>query len=116
MVVNSSQLKHANEETTPPANPANLEELLKKNIELSEEILNLSKKVNNFVIWQKILSVLKILIIFIPLILGYYYLLPYFKELQVVYSDLLGLQQSVDSVNNIDLNSISPSLLKNLKK
>ena len=116
MVVNTSQLKHSSEEAAPKDNSVNLEELLKKNIELSEEILKISKKVNNFVVWQKIFSLLKILIIFVPLILGYYYLLPYFKELQGVYSELLGLQDTAQNVNNIDLNSLSPDLLKKFIK
>ena len=111
MVVQSSQLNQSQDNNPPEDRRSNLEELLKKNIELSEEILNISKKVNNFVIWQKILSVLKILIIIVPLILGYYYLLPYFKELQSMYTDLLGLQDTAQEVNNMDLGPLK-SLLK----
>ena len=39
--------------------------------ETNQEILKLTKKINNFVFWQKIFGVIKILIIIIPLILAW---------------------------------------------
>ena len=116
MVVNSSQLNNHNQEQAGEESSSSspgLEELLKKNIELSEEILKISKKVNNFVIWQKIFGFLKILIIVVPLVLGYYYLLPYFRELQGVYAELLGLSETVQDVGNVNLD---PSVIKGLLK
>ncbi len=39
--------------------------------ETNQEILKLTKKINNFVFWQKVFGVIKVLIILIPLILAW---------------------------------------------
>ncbi|MEA3449760.1 MAG: hypothetical protein U9Q85_02160 [Patescibacteria group bacterium] len=47
-----------------------LEEIQKTN----KEILKLTKKINKFVFWQKVFSVIKLLIIIIPLLLAWRFL------------------------------------------
>ncbi len=74
-----------------------LKELAEKNIKLSEEVLELSKKINGFVIWQRIFGVIKILIIIVPIILGIMYLPSLLGGVLDTYKELLGLG---DVVNN----------------
>ena len=78
-----------------------LKELAEKNIKLSEEVLELSKKINGFVIWQRIFGVIKILIIIVPIVLGIIYLPPLLSGVLDTYKELLGLG---DAVNNSSLN------------
>lgn len=89
-----------------------LKELIEKNIKLSEEVLEISKKIKGFVFWQRIFGVLKILIIFIPLILGAIFLPPLLQDVFKSYQELLGLGDSVnlDSLKNMN----SSSALDNL--
>ncbi len=47
------------------------ENALEKIQETNQEILKLTKKINNFVFWQKVFGVIKVLIILIPLILAW---------------------------------------------
>ena len=74
-----------------------LKELAEKNIKLSEEVLALSKKINGFVIWQRIFGIIKILIIIVPIILGIMYLPSLLSDVLDTYKELLGLG---DAVNN----------------
>ncbi|HBI97137.1 MAG: hypothetical protein US83_C0007G0036 [Candidatus Falkowbacteria bacterium GW2011_GWC2_38_22] len=89
-----------------------LKELIEKNIKLSEEVLEISKKINGFVFWQRIFGVLKILIIFIPLILGAIFLPPLLKDVFNSYKELLGLGDTVnlDSLKNMNNSSALDNL------
>ena len=91
-----------------------LKELAKKNIKLSEEVLELSKKINSFVIWQRIFGVIKILIIIVPIILGVMYLPSLLSGVLDTYKELLGVGDSVN--NNLpNLNNLPPSVREYLK-
>jgi hypothetical protein len=72
-----------------------LKELLKKDIELSERILEMSEYIKNFVFWQKVFSVLKILLIVVPLVLGLIYLPPLIKKAFEPYQELLNIQREI---------------------
>ena len=91
-----------------------LKELTEKNIKLSEEVLVLSKKINSFVIWQKIFGIIKVLIIIIPLVLGIIFLPPLLGDVLNTYKELLGLGDAVN--NNLpNLDNLPASVKEYLK-
>ena len=91
-----------------------LKELTEKNIKLSEEVLELSKKINNFVIWQRVFGVIKILIIAIPIALSIIYLPPLLNGVLGTYKELLGLEDTVN--NNLpNLDNLPPNIKEYLK-
>jgi len=55
-------------------------ELLRRNLEVSEDILKKTEYIKKYIKWQKIWGVVNILIIVIPLVLGVVYLPPLFKD------------------------------------
>ena len=84
-----------------------IEELLEKNIEMTEEIHRMTKKIDRFVFWQKIFQTINILIIVVPIMLGIIYLPPLLKSVIGQYQELLETGES---------NGVSPSdLLETLK-
>ena len=124
MVVNQN-LNEEPRPTVPAANTASedIGAIIKKNLELSEEILKLTRKINNHIKWSRVFSFFKLLIIVIPLVLGYLYLQPMINELLSFYQDLLGLKSNVESsnlnnidLNKIDLNKLSPDVLNQIKQ
>ena len=74
-----------------------MKELMNKNISLSEDVLVLTKKINNFVIWQRIFGVVKIVIFVIPLVLGFMYLPTLLENAFAPYKELLGTTDNVNS-------------------
>jgi len=63
--------------------------LLQANLERSEEILKLSQEIKSYIRWQNIWSILRFVIILIPIILGFIYLPPLIKEAFQSYKSLL---------------------------
>lgn len=57
-----------------------IKELLEKNLALSEKMVEDLARVKNFIKWQNIWSTVRLLIIVIPIILGFIYLPPLIKE------------------------------------
>lgn len=90
-----------------------IKDLLKKNLELTEEINKKIERINRFVAWQKIFGLLKILIFVVPIVLGIIYLPPLLKDVIGQYQELLGVG---NQVNAIDLNNISPDMIKSFLK
>ena len=90
-----------------------LKELTEKNIKLSEDILSLSKKINSFVIWQRIFGVIKILIIIVPIILGVIYLPALLDGVLDTYKELLGIGDKVNNLPNLD--NLPPNIKEYLK-
>ncbi len=95
-----------------------IKELLQKNIELSEEILKLTKKSHNILFWQRVFGVLKVLLIVIPIILGFIYLPPLFNKAVNYYKEFLDTTAAVKKLDprGIDYDKITPEFIKNLKK
>lgn len=63
--------------------------LIKKNLELTQENNRLMKKVNRYIVWTQVIGVIKIIIIIVPIILGLIYLPSIFGDLIEQYRDLL---------------------------
>ncbi len=64
--------------------------LLNKNLEISEEILKLTKYIKQYVFWQKIFFWLKLAIIIIPIALAIIYLPPFLSGLRDSFQELVG--------------------------
>ncbi len=50
-----------------------IKELIEQNLKLTQEIHETTKYIKKYIIWQQIFSVIKIIIIVIPLIIGIIY-------------------------------------------
>ncbi len=92
--------------------------LLEENLKLTKEIHKMTKKINNFVVWSRVLGFLKILIIIAPIVLGIIYFRPILGIFNTViepYKELLNLGGEGGStldLGNIDINQMSPELRK----
>ncbi len=96
-----------------------IKKLLEKNLKLNEEILERLKKVHHFVIWQRIFGLVKILLIVVPLILGFIYLPGILKNAIEPYKELLnegqGAKANILQGLGVDENKI-PDSLRSLTK
>lgn len=63
--------------------------LLQANLERSEEILHISKDIKRYIRWQQIWGILRLLLIAIPIILGFIYLPPLIMEAIESYKSVL---------------------------
>ncbi len=55
-------------------------ELLRRNLEISEELLEKTNYIKGYVKWQKVWGLINILIIVIPILIGIIYLPPLIRE------------------------------------
>ena len=65
-----------------------IEQLLKDNLEISRKILEDSEKTRKYIMWQRILGIVKIVIIVIPLLLALYFLPPLLSQVIGSYSSI----------------------------
>lgn len=77
-----------------------IKKLVEKNLELTEEIHRMTKKINSFIAFQKVMSVVYFLLIVIPLILSFIYLPPLIGNIVGQYQDLLG-NSSTGSIESL---------------
>ena len=63
-------------------------QLLRANLEKSEEVLKVSQDIKNYMRWQNIWSIVRLLVIIIPIIIGIIYLPPLIKNYIQQYQDL----------------------------
>ncbi len=88
-----------------------IEELLEENLELTEEIHKMTKKIDRFVFWQKIFGTLQILIIVVPIVLGIIYLPPLLGNILNQYRELLEVGgNGVSKLNSIPTNGLLETL------
>ena len=66
-----------------------LKELLELNIKKSEEILAMSREIKNYIKWDQIWSMVRFLLIVVPVVLGVIYLPPILREAFDSYKSLL---------------------------
>ena len=88
-----------------------LRELLEKNLEVSESILEISKKIHKFIIWQQIFGVFKVLIILLPIAVGIIYF-PMIKDMFSQYTNVLGQYQELLNFNASQLDSVNKMFTK----
>lgn len=60
--------------------------LLEKTLEVSEENNRLLKEVEKGIRWNRVFSIVRIVIILLPFVLGFLYLLPFIQKLNDFYS------------------------------
>lgn len=104
-----------------PNQEEELKKLLEKNIELTEEILKMTKSIKHFVTFQKFMSFVYLLIIVVPIVLSIIYLPPLLGGVFKQYQELLGvgspagvtdlLKGGIPNLNNLNLQGID---LKNI--
>lgn len=73
----------------------NLQQLLERNLELTEKIAKDMKKIRHHFWLSSAWTIIKVIILLTPIVGGYFYLKPYFGKVQQTYEQVLGLQQSV---------------------
>lgn len=88
-----------------------IKKLLEQNFKLTQEIYVMTKKIKNYVTFQKVMSVIYILLIIVPIILSIIFLPPLIKNYMGQYQELLGGDYSIQGLlngsgGNLDLNSI----------
>lgn len=74
-----------------PNQEEELKKLLEKNIELTEEILKMTRSIKHFITFQKFMSFVYLLIIVIPIVLSIIYLPPLLGGVFKQYQELLGI-------------------------
>lgn len=81
----------------------NLQKQINKNLEYTKEIHGMVKKIRRYVIFQQVFSVIKIVLIVIPLIIGIIFALPFFKEALNTYQGVMGSlsKSQAPDTNNI---------------
>ncbi len=76
-------------------NEKKIEELLQENIKLSKEIKKTVERIDNFVLWQKVMAALKILIIALVIVAAFVWLPPFLKDfvgqISAIYHGITGL-------------------------
>lgn len=79
---------------------ANLEKLLKQNLAISQEILDISRYIKRYVFWRRIIGFAQVLIILVPIVLGIIYLPPM-------------IEKGLDNINNNINNPLSSIINSN---
>jgi hypothetical protein len=109
-----------------------IKKLLEKNLEMTEEILVMTKKIKSHVTFQKVMSAIYFLIIVVPIVLSFIYLPPLLKDAFNEYQGLLGGSDgsilnnimkgatggTTNGINlsNTDLKKLSPEAQNELQK
>ena len=88
-----------------------IKEVLKKNFELTQDIHRMVKKIYKFIIWQQVIGVIKILLIVVPLVLGFIYLPGLLKNALEPYKELLEVGQEGQEIK-LDKSSVLEMLKK----
>jgi len=88
-----------------------IKEVLKKNLELTQDTHRMVKKINKFIIWQQVIGVIKILLIIVPLVAGFIYLPGLLKNAFEPYKELLEVGQEGQEIK-LDKSSVLEMLKK----
>lgn len=88
-----------------------VKKLLEKNLEMTEEVYRIIKKVNKYLVMQQVFGFLKILVIIVPIILGLIYLPPLLKDVFDQYQQLLyGASGVGEAAKNLDMDLLKDTL------
>jgi hypothetical protein len=79
---------------------ASVEDLIRKNLETSEEILSLTKYIKRYVFWQRIIGWAKIVLISIPIILAIVYLPPFLEGFSDSVQELMRSLANIQNLPN----------------
>lgn len=106
-----------------------IKKLLEQNLKLTEEIYSMTKKIKGYINFQKFMSLIYVLLIVTPIILGIIYLPPLLKSVYDQYKGLLGIQAGIANpieslikggtggldLNKIDINKLPPQVREMIK-
>lgn len=98
-----------------------IKKLTEENHTLLLEVHRLTKKINRHLVWEQVMSVIKIAIIVVPLWYAYTMLGPQLKQVYGMYSGLLGSGETADTTQDYEVNqemlkNLSPEVLNQLKR
>ncbi len=88
-----------------------IKEVLKKNLELTQDTHRMIKKIHKFIIWQQVIGIIKILLIIVPLVAGFIYLPGLLKNAFEPYKELLEVGQEGQEIK-LDKSSVLEMLKK----
>ncbi len=95
--------------------PQDIKSLLEENLKYSKEIYLATKKTRHYILWAQIFGFLKVLIIMVPLVLGFLYVQPYLKSMLGAYQSLFG-QGTPGGGGSGNLPSLDSNLFKQFQK
>ena len=102
-----------------------IKKLLEKNLKLTEEIYNMTKKIKGYLAFQRLVSLFYIFLIIAPIVISIIYLPPLLSGLFNQYKDALGLEGGSSGTiqgllnggaGGLDINSLSPQMKALLNK
>jgi len=103
-----------------------IKRLVEETRALSQENYRLLKKMHHHMMWDQVMSVIKIALIVVPLIFAYMYLGPMLKNAWSMYGSLFGLSDNTSQdtntmaipsgINSDILKNVSPELIKQLQE
>ncbi len=77
-------------------NQEELENIVKENLELTRQIKQEVDDIKKHIFWSKVWGFTKVILIVLPLIVAYIYLIPVFGNVLKQYTDLLDLKQGIN--------------------
>lgn len=98
-----------------------IKKLAEENHTLLLEVHRLTKKINRHMVWDQVMSIIKIAIIVVPLWYAYTMLGPQLKQVYSMYSGLLGGNDQTSTTQDYEVNqemlkNLSPEVLNQLKR
>lgn len=76
-------------ETIPP-NKRSLEQMIEENLVLTREVFKQTEKIRRYMLFGQIFTAIKLVFIIGPIVVGIFFLQPYFKQIFGAYNGLLG--------------------------
>ncbi len=86
----AEQNQNDNAPALPPGERATLEELVRENLKLTQEIIEHTRKTRRYILFGQVLNVVKVVLIAGPVILAIIYLPPLLGQWFSAYTELLG--------------------------
>jgi hypothetical protein len=107
-----------------PTQGDDLKSLLEENLKYSKAIYASTEKMRRYILWGQIFGFIKIFVIIVPLVVGFWYLKPYLMQASEAYQGLLGEgigTSALNGTNGLNLPAWLQQLqnsgqLKNLNK
>ncbi|PIR94247.1 hypothetical protein COT97_02020 [Candidatus Falkowbacteria bacterium CG10_big_fil_rev_8_21_14_0_10_39_11] len=90
-----------------------MEMLLQRNLDYTKKVYENTEKIRKYIMWIRILNILKLVVIVLPIVLAIIFLPPLIKEMVQSYS---GVFDQVDSLQSGNVQNIDVDVLKNLLK
>ncbi len=94
-------------------------EMVETNLKVSEEILQTTLKIKKYILWMKIMNIVKILLVVVPLVLGFLFLSPYLKSMQSAFStygELLGIENVNKDKTSSDVKQAPQDILQQIEE